>query len=200
MLTGRWLGVLCMLITLTCAVALRAADGTNEPANGTVTGILTAKGADWVEVQADGAKTSVRYLPYWRGGMPQDGGGYDKAMLDTLKHVYVLNRVKLAWEFQEHKRIVSIEMLIPATKDGIVTAKGENWIEVKPDNAPAERYMPQWVGGLPKDGGGLNKEILTAFAALKIGDRVEVQWLYNERKRALDVHKVEAPATPPTAQ
>ncbi|MEN6303826.1 MAG: hypothetical protein ABFD96_13930, partial [Armatimonadia bacterium] len=40
----------------------------DEPQGGTLTGILTAKGENWIAVRADGAAESVKYWPFWRGG------------------------------------------------------------------------------------------------------------------------------------
>ncbi len=192
-----------LILTLTLWSAARAEEGKQEPSNGTVTGILTSKGVDWIEVKADGEKTGTKYAPYWRGGMPKDGGGYDKATLEAIKKLIVPGRVTVVWEFQERRRIVTVEEIAPAAKEGTVTgtvvAKGENWIDVQPEKAPADRYTPRWLGGLPKDGGGPDKAMLAAFKELAIGDTVELKWLYDERLRAVEVKKVEKAVTPPAA-
>jgi hypothetical protein len=183
---------------LACWSAAWAEETTSEPSNGTVVGILTAKGNDWIEVKADGEKTAVRYMPYWRGGMPKDGGGYDQAMLKAIKALVAPNRVKVVWEFQERRRIVSVEMLLPEEKEGTVTgkvtAKGENWIEITPDKQPPVRYWPRWIGGLPKDGGGLDKAVLATIKELNVGDWAAVKWTLDERLRAAELRKVDPPA------
>jgi hypothetical protein len=75
---------------------------------------------------------------------------------------------------------------------GILTAKEPNFIEVKsPGEEKARKFVPEWKGGAPAQGGGLDKEILKKFAALKIGSRVEVEWVFHERLRALDVKVLE---------
>jgi len=199
---GKVMMILAFM-TLLCGiqVAARAEDQPPaEPMNGTVTGILTAKGADWIEVKADGAREPIRYVPFWRGGLPREGGGYDQDTLKAIKSLVVPNRIKVVWEMQERRRIVSVEMLIPEKKEGTtsgkVTAKGETWLEVTPDKEPPVRFWPRWVGGLPKDGGGLDKAIIATIKELKVGDWVEVKWSYDERLRAIEIHKVEAPAPP----
>lgn len=180
------------LLTLGVGTALCAEP--TEGQKGTLTGLLTAKGERWIEVRADGDKEAKRYIPHWRGGMPADGGGPDKAMLETIKKLRVPNRVKLDWEFSEHLRVNGVEIIEPKEKSGValgeVTAKGEAWVEVKPaSDAPAERYSPRWIGGMPKDGGGLDKDALRAIAEVKAGDKVRLEWTYDERLRVVSLKK-----------
>jgi hypothetical protein len=81
---------------------------------------------------------------------------------------------------------------------GEVTAKEKYWIEVKADGEEkARRYMPRWVGGLPKDGGGLDKKILEEIAKLKVGSRIKIEWEFDERPRVVKIQLVkEAPDKP----
>jgi len=182
--------LLACLLGSTVAIT---AEEQKAPTTGTLTGILTAKGSNWIEVKADGEQDAVRYIPYWRGGMPKDGGGFDKAMLETINKLVVPNRVKLSWEKQEHLRIVSVDMLLSQEKSGtvtgVITALGKDWIEVKADgkDGVAERYMPRWIGKNPSEGGGFDKVMLQIIAGLKVGARVELKWIRDERKRVIDL-------------
>ncbi len=164
-----------------------------EGDKGRLDGMLTAKGENWIEVRADDAKESKRYVANWVGGLPKDGGGPDKAMLETIKKLRVPNRVRLNWAFIERLRVVSVEWFEPTDKTGVVegevTAKGENWIEVKSGDKPIERYSPRWIGNLPKDGGGLDKAALQAIAEVKVGDKVRLEWAYEERLRVVSLKK-----------
>jgi hypothetical protein len=73
---------------------------------------------------------------------------------------------------------------------GLLVKNTGKAIEVKADGEEkARRYVPQWVGGA---GGGFDKATVKTFIALKVGSRVEVEWLFEERFRALAV-KVLAP-------
>src|SRR5688572_31066602 len=83
----------------------------DEPRKGTVTGVVTAKGDNWIEVKADGEEKARRYVPHWRGGAPADGGGPDKDMVAKIKDTPLKSRVKLDWEFEERARVVKIEVL-----------------------------------------------------------------------------------------
>jgi RNA polymerase sigma factor (sigma-70 family) len=163
-----------------------------EPTKSTLAGLLVAKSANSIDVRADGEKEAKRYIPMWIGGLPKDGGGPDAATVEAIKKLRVPNRVRLNWEFQEHLRVLRVEVVEPATNSGIVngevTAKGDNWIEVKPvGEAPAERYSPRWFGGLPKDGGSLDKAVMQAIAQTQIGDKVKVSWIYQERLRVVEL-------------
>jgi hypothetical protein len=81
------------------------------------------------------------------------------------------------------------------TVAGMITAKEKNWIEVKADGEEkARRYVPRWIGGAPAQGGGFDKKMLVAFADLKVGSRIRLEWEYEERPRAIKVEVLKAPA------
>jgi hypothetical protein len=86
-------------------------DKKEEARKGTVTGEVTAKGDNWIEVKADGEEKARRYVPHWKGGMPAQGGGPDKEMVAKIKETPLKARVKLDWEFEERTRVVKIEVL-----------------------------------------------------------------------------------------
>jgi hypothetical protein len=75
------------------------------------------------------------------------------------------------------------------TVTGVVTAKGETWIEVKADGEEKpRRYMPNWKGGNPKDGGGPDKEVVAKIKEVPLKARVRLEWSFHERPR---VEKIE---------
>src|SRR5438874_8793229 len=77
------------------------------------------------------------------------------------------------------------------TVTGVVTAKDDNnrWIEVKADGEEKpRRYMPNWKGGQPKDGGGPDKEIVAQIKETPLKARVRLEWSFHERPR---VEKIE---------
>jgi len=103
------------VLVLAVASAGRAEDPKkkdgDEGKKGTVTGVVTGKGENWIEVKADGEEKPRRYVPHWRGGNPKDGGGPDKDMVAKIKEVPVKARVRLEWSFQERPRVEKIEVL-----------------------------------------------------------------------------------------
>ncbi|HEX8833620.1 MAG TPA: hypothetical protein VF719_05440 [Abditibacteriaceae bacterium] len=189
------------LCTALCASLFMGAAraGAQQQNEGTAAGILTGKSDAWIEVKADGERQSRRLMPRWIGALPQRGGGLDREMLATFQTLVVGNRVRLLWLQDEQLRVVKIEMVLPRSRSGEATGrivdKGNNWIDVETGGgyedaeAITERYMPQWVGGMPEDGGGLDKEMSAKLAKLSIGDNVELKWVYDERKRVTEITK-----------
>lgn len=87
------------------------APGKDEPRKGTVTGVVTAKGDNFIEVKADGEEKGRKYIPHWVGGAPAKGGGPDKAMVAEIKKTPLKARVRIEWEFEEHFRVLKIDVL-----------------------------------------------------------------------------------------
>jgi hypothetical protein len=104
-----------LALALTASAAGRAEDPKKKDADegkkGTVSGIVTAKGENWIEVKADGEEKARRYMPNWKGGLPKDGGGPDKEMVSKIKETPVKARVRLEWSFHERPRVEKIEVL-----------------------------------------------------------------------------------------
>ena len=101
------------LLVFALAVTGFAADDPKKDGEkkGTVTGVVTAKGDNWIEVKADGEERARRYVAHWRGGNPKDGGGPDKETVAKIKEVPLKARVRLEWSFQERPRVEKIEVL-----------------------------------------------------------------------------------------
>jgi hypothetical protein len=125
----KWasLRLLASLLAAALLAGLSGADEAKKDAKkeekgkkGTVVGMLTAKGDNWLEVKADGEVKARRYVPHWRGGAPKDGGGPDKKTLATIRKLKVGSRLRLEWTFEERARIEKVEVLKEAAekKDG----------------------------------------------------------------------------------
>jgi hypothetical protein len=79
---------------------------------------------------------------------------------------------------------------------GVVTAKAENWIEVRADGEEkGRRYTPHWRGGLPKDGGGLDKPTLELIRKTAVGSRVRLEWSFHERPRIEKLEVLKKPGS-----
>ena len=83
---------------------------------------------------------------------------------------------------------------------GTVTAKGvsdggEHWLEIRDDSGALDRYAPQWKEAL----GALDPEVDAELARTALGARVRVQWVWQERRRALNLQREDAtqPPAPP---
>ncbi len=186
-----------------CAIATAAAlQEPKEPKEGqrkgTVVGVVTAKGENWIEVKADGEEKARRYVPHWRGGAPAQGGGPDKAMVAQIRATPVGSRVRLEWEFEERPRVVKLELLHKpgeqpkdkskehslnepqrsGTVTGVIRSKkdqGKNVVlEVQ---APGEeKARPYFVQFDPKVQGPI-PEVLQAVRAAPVGSQVHLEWV-----------------------
>jgi len=54
---------------------------------------------------------NLLFMAHWRGGMPKDGGGLDKAMVERLGAFKAGDHVKIAWVWEERRRIEKIDAL-----------------------------------------------------------------------------------------
>ena len=80
------------------------------------------------------------------------------------------------------------------TVTGIVSAKGPTWIEVTADGEEkGRRYVPHWTGGLPKDGGGPDKEMVAKIKDTPLKSRVRIEWEFEERARVLKIEVLKKP-------
>jgi len=78
-------------------------------------------------------------------------------------------------------------IIAQGTVAGVVTAKGRAWVEIRSASGKAARYIPRWLGGMPRDGGGPEKAMLAKIAALKAGQRVSVRWQVDRHLRVLEL-------------
>lgn len=165
---------------------------------GTVVGVVTAKGENWIEVKADGEAKARRYVPHWRGGAPAQGGGPDKAMVAQIRATPVGSRVRLEWEFEERARVVKLELLKKAgeqpqdklkehsaskpqrsgTVTGIIRSKkdqGKNVVlEVQ---APGEEKGRSYFVQFDPTVQGPIPEVLQAVRAAPIDSQVYLEWV-----------------------
>jgi hypothetical protein len=167
-----------------------------EPESGTVVGTVTKRGENWVEVKPDGEKASRRYMPNWKADEDQkDSGTFDKEMLAKIIKVSVNSRVKIAWKLDAgQRRIQSIEILPPDEKSGTVTGvivtKGTDYVDVKDENGAVERYVPRASSGTGKDAGTFDKEMVKTIAQFHVGDKVSVDWTFEDRRRVTRIAKI----------
>lgn len=183
MTTNEWKLALAVLLLGAVAWGARAEGDAAE--GGTVTGVLVKKDGATIFVKADGTEEAVKYRPRWSGGMPKDGGGFDKAIEEQIRKIPVTNRVRVTWVLEEGRRVTAIECVKLETEKGVdegtVTEVGENFIEIRTAAGGYERYLPRWQEG------GLDKEMLAKIRTFKAGQKVRVEWVYDERKRVVGI-------------
>ncbi len=153
--------------------------------SGITEGILVEKGKTnllglWMDVRPNGGKDVGEIL------VPEK-------LADTFSHLFTSNRLRVEWtknEDQSHPIATKINNLRPKTDEGslvgnIVAKWDDNWIEIKPVVGPLRRYQPRWLEGRSD----LNAGRLIRQA--KLGTKVRVEWIYDERLRLVNLSPVD---------
>lgn len=109
---ARLLPAIVMVTLIGVAFAAEPKEGDK----GTFTGKVTEKGETWFRAVSETGE-SLRFRPHWHGGMPADGGGLDKTMLDKIQSLAVGDKVEVTWEFTEHLRAAEVRVLEKAARD-----------------------------------------------------------------------------------
>ena len=78
----------------------------NEGETGKLTGTIAKMDGGKVTIKSE-AKT-LTVMPYWQGGSPKAGGGFDKGVMKQLEAFKVGDKVTVEWKFAEHYRIEKI--------------------------------------------------------------------------------------------
>jgi hypothetical protein len=193
---GLLFGWMCVMVGAGVTQEPKPKEGQRK---GTLVGVVTAKGENWIEVKADGEEKARRYVPHWRGGLPAQGGGPDKAMVAQIRATPVGSRVRLEWEHDgERARVVKLEVLKKAgeqpkdksneethagqlrsgTVAGVIQSKKEQGknivVEVKaPGEEKARAYFVQFD---PKVQGPI-PEVLQAVREAPVGSQVFLEWV-----------------------
>lgn len=106
-MTSRRMFLAALASVCTAGLALAAPETPPKEKTGEIAGKITKK--DGAKITVEGEHQTLTLMPYWRGGMPKDGGGFDKEMVAKLAKFKVGDRVKIRWTFEEHYRIDAIE-------------------------------------------------------------------------------------------
>jgi hypothetical protein len=154
---------------------------------GSTEGILLDKGKSsklglWVNVQTDMEKKIGKIL------VPNE-------LVEAASHLYTPNRVKVEWtkaEGSDYPTATAVHNLRPAENEGTITGKvvaksDDKWIEIKQTDGPLRRYIPSWTGGHPNQGGGLNFVAQKLIRESKLGSKVQVEWIWDERVRLINL-------------
>ena len=83
-----------------------------------------------------------------------------------------------------------IPILKKGELQGILTSKGEAWLEVKDDKGFLHRYLAPWEGKDQVVVEVFNKEIITLIDSLVVGNRVLMQWYWNGHLRVENVQVI----------
>jgi len=184
--------------------------------SGTFAGAVTEKGEGWLRVKAADGQ-SVRFTAQWVGGGPDknmvraiaERRVGDKVELkwtaDERPRVTELKLIEAAPP-ETPKAPAKTEPAKPPVKSdaakseaakaaaamegqrgtyaGVVSEKGDTWLRVKTADGGSERFDVRYVEGGPE------KAIVQAIAGVKVGQSVQISWLFLERKRVVELKVV----------
>lgn len=74
--------------------------------------------------------------------------------------------------------------------NGILSSKGEAWVEIIEDNGLLNRYLAPWHGGSPSRGGGFHSKTIDTFNDLVVGNRVKLDWFWDGHLRVKKVSQI----------
>ena len=72
--------------------------------NGVFAGYLLEKGENWFDARTEGGKIPWRFYVRWRGGLPENGGGYDTERLNFLNDVDPNLPIRFSWSYEFRPR------------------------------------------------------------------------------------------------
>ena len=169
---------LCLALALSAAESKSVAPPAGNAAAETATGLLVAKGDDWVSIRPGTNAPGVRYETA------------DKEIASMIAGLVVPSEVKLAWKPMGEKKILirieaSAALATAGTVEGTVSAKGLMmarlpWIEVTSACGVKEQFFASSI--MSND--------TAVLAPLKLGDNVRLHWIYRERKRVKTIEKL----------
>ena len=73
---------------------------------------------------------------------------------------------------------------------GILSSKGDAWVEVIEDDGLLNRYLAEWEGGSPSRGGGFHLKSLEKFKELVVGNRVYLDWFLDGHLRVKKIKHI----------
>lgn len=70
--------------------------------------------------------------------------------------------------------------------EGILSSKGDTWIEVLDDGNYLHRFIPEWIGQGPANGGSFEPKTILLLNDLVVGNRISVRWSMDQHLRLED--------------
>ena len=72
--------------------------------SGVFAGYLLQRGENWFDASTEGGKIPWRFYVRWRGGLPENGGGYDSERLNFLDEVDPNLPIRFSWSYEFRPR------------------------------------------------------------------------------------------------
>ena len=154
---------------------------------GSTEGILVDKGksdklGSWIDIRPDEGKGIGEIL------VPDE-------LADSFSSLFTSNRLLIKWTKTAeatYPTATSIQNLRPKEDEGtvngtVVTKQDDKWIEIQSTEGTIRRYVPRWTGRHPTQGGGLDIVGKKLIKEAKLGSKVQVEWIWDERVRLVNL-------------
>jgi hypothetical protein len=152
-----------------------------KPKRGKVTGILTAKTAKDITIKPE----STQQTRCYRLAASE--------VQSVMKSVFVTNLVVVEWEGEQDPVVSSIRMILPKTNSGVSTGTvvamdpNNDHFDLKPTGRGfTERYQPHYDVAAKRWEKIPGRDI----AELKVGEKIKVSWVYDERKHPKQIQVI----------
>ena len=129
-------------------------------------------------------KTANRNLVTFRTGKR------NKLMVKQISQLIPGDKITVGWAIEENQQWLT-SMSGEGKLTGTVVGKGEKWIEIKPKEGRKQRFTPRWLPAKEGRRRGLDRKMLEIIARQKVGSKVVLSWMIEERKRVTGIEVVE---------
>ena len=139
-------------------------------------------------------------LGSWVDVRPDEGQGIGEILVpdelaDSFSSLLTSNRLRIKWTKTAeatYPTATSIQNLRPKEDKGtvngtVVTKQGDKWIEIQSTEGTIRRYVPRWIGRHPTQGGRLDIVAQKLIREAKLGSKVQVEWIWDERVRLVNL-------------
>lgn len=119
-------------------------------------------------------------------------GGPDKRVVEQVAQLRPGAKVTVAVVVEEGPRATDVKLLTNGPESGrvsgeIVELDKTQGVVVLQAGEHRLQLSPHWSGGMPKDGGGLDKATIAKVREFNPGDTVTIAWTWSERYRIEDI-------------
>jgi len=185
-MTSR-LAVRCALLIIAVSAAAWAATGLGAEAKTGSGGF--GSGADGVEKTAGTVVSTTTQsvdLKLSNGQITFHAVKRAKEILFTIGQLAPQDSVTITWTQKDGRKwIQKIEGR--GTLDGVVTARTDAWVNVKPDNGDPQKFLFPWAGRSPEEVAKLDQKVAKKISRARVGDKARVTWEISDAKRVVDV-------------
>ncbi len=117
---------------------------------------------------------------------PKSANKNAKEILAIIGQLAPDDSVTVSWTQKDgRKTIQKIEGR--GTLEGVVTARTEAWVNVKPDKGDPQKLLFPWAGLTPQDAAKLDQKLMKKIGRTAVGDKAQLTWEISDAKRVVDV-------------